>query len=112
MKTNTTTEYLYKGDYYSYTAVTSADGTVTSKTYETVHVIVNMALSINLLGELVIKSPIKMQVAGIIKEIIDRNDDLIYADGVWEIIQTAPILGPLGVKGGYQYRAILIAGEV
>jgi hypothetical protein len=112
MKANTTKEYLYSGDYYGYTLVTSADGTVTERVYNTFFTTVEMALSVNLLGELIIDSPSKMQLNGYVGNIIDRNGEEIYTDGLWQIYQTAPILGPLGIKGGYKYRARLISGEI
>ena len=112
MKANTTKQYLYRGDYYGYTTVTSADGLVTSRVYNTVPVEVSMALSVNLLGDLVIESESKMQLNGYIRNITDVNDDEIYADGEWQIFQTAPILGPMGIKSGYRYRANIFAGNI
>lgn len=112
MKLNTTKQYLYLGDYYSYRLVTSADGTVTTKVYVTVPQQVTLALSVNLLGDLLIESPYKMQISGYLKMIIDRNGDEIYTDGVYEIFQTAPVLNGVGIKDGYQYRARIIAGQI
>ena len=112
MKANTTKQYLYRGDYYGYTTVTSADGLVTSRVYNTVPVEVSMALSVNLLGDLVIESESKMQLNGYIRNIVDVNDDEIYTSGEWRIFQTAPILGPMGIKAGYRYRASIFAGNI
>jgi len=112
MKSNTTKQYPYTGDHYSYRVVTSADGTVTTREYNTVPVSVNLALSVNLLGELVIESQSKMQINAYVKNIKDANGEEIYTGGEWQIIQTAPVLGPMGLKGGYRYRAILIAGAI
>ena len=112
MKANTTKEYPYIGDLYSYTTVTSADGTVTERRYNGVPTQVAMILSVNLLGELVIESQSKMQINSYMKNIVDRNGDEIYTGGEWQIIQTAPVLGPMGLKAGYKYRATLIAGEI
>ena len=112
MKPNTTKEYLYSGDYYSYTIITSADGLVTERRYTGTPTQVAMALSINLLGELIIESQSKMQINSYVKNIIDRNGDQVYIDGEWQIIQTAPVLGPMGLKAGYKYRARLIAGNI
>ena len=112
MKLNTTKQYLYTGDYYSYALVTSADGTVTTRQYVTAPLQVTMSLSVNLLGDLVIESPYKMQLNSYIKNIVDRNGDEIYEAGVWEIIQTAPILNGIGLKEGYQYRAIIVEGNI
>lgn len=112
MKPNTTKSYPYTGDLYGYVLVTSADGTVTERQYNVVPSTVQLSLSVNLLGDLVIESPSKMQVNSYLENILDANDEQIYTNGVWQIFQTAPILGPLGIKGGYKYRARLIDGEI
>jgi len=111
MKSNTTKEYPYAGDYYGYTLVTSADGTVTNKVYSFSGKVL-LSLSVNLLGELLIESQSKMQLNSYLKAVLDRNGEEIYTGGIWEIIQTAPILGPNGIKGGYQYRARMIEGQI
>lgn len=112
MKANTTKQYPYTGDLYGYTVVTSADGTVTERVYDEVPSTVKMRLSINLLGELIIESESKMQINANLSNIVDVNGDEIYLDGQWQILQTAPVLGPMGLKAGYKYRARLIAGEI
>jgi hypothetical protein len=112
MKANTTKQYPYLGDYYAYTVVTSADGLVSNNVYTTVPTPVTMQLSVNLLGDLVVESPTKMQLNGYIKNIVDQNNEEIYTDGEWRIFQTAPVLGPMGLKAGYRYRATIIAGNV
>jgi hypothetical protein len=112
MKANTTKQYPYLGDYYSYTVVTSADGLVSNNVYTTIPTEVPMQLSVNLLGDLVVESPTKMQLNGYIKNIVDQNNEEIYTDGEWRIFQTAPVLGPMGLKAGYRYRATIIAGNV
>lgn len=112
MKPNLTKTYPYTGDYYGYTLVTSADGTVTERQYATFPEEVKLSLSVNLLGELVIDSESKMQLNGRLTNIVDRNGEQIYDDGEWEIIQTMPVLSGIGTKEGYRYRADLIAGEV
>lgn len=112
MKANTTKQYLYTGDLYGYTVVTSADGLVTENVYVTVPTQVSMALSVNLLGDLVIESESKMQLNSYLKNIVDANGDEIYVGGEWKVFQTAPLLGPMGLKNGYRYRANIIAGNV
>jgi hypothetical protein len=112
MKANTTKQYPYLGDYYGYTVVTSADGTVSNNVYTTVPTPVTMILSVNLLGELVIESKTKMQLNSYLKNIVDANNEEIYTGGQWKITRTAPYLGPMGLKDGYQYRAILIDGQI
>ena len=112
MKSNTTVQYPYTGDLYGYILVTSADGTVTQKDYDTVPTQVAMSLDVNLLGQLIIKSQAKMQLDAYLELVKDANGEEIYVGGKWQIIQTAPILGPNGIKGGYQYRANLIDGQI
>jgi hypothetical protein len=112
MKYNTTKQYLYTGSYFGYVLTTSADGTVTQRDYNVVGTPVALSLTVNLLGELVIESQAKMQLNSYIKSIKDINDEEIYVDGVWQVTQTAPILGPGGIKGGYKYRAKLIEGQI
>jgi hypothetical protein len=112
MKANTTKQYLYTGDLYDYTQVTSADGLVTEDVYVEVPTQVKMILSVNLLGELVIQSQSKMQLNAYLQNVIDANGDEIYTGGQWKITRTAPYLGPMGLKDGYQYRAILINGQI
>ena len=112
MKPNLTKTFPYTGDYYSYTLITSADGTVTERRYATFPTEVKLSLSVNLLGDLVIDSETKFQINSYLKNIVDRNGEQIYTDGVWEIYQTAPLLSGLGTKEGYRYRARLIDGLI
>lgn len=112
MKPIVAKQYPYTGDYYSYTLITSEDGTVTEKRYVTIPIQVKMSLSTNLLGELLIDSESKMQLAGLLKNIVDKNGEEIYDAGEWEIIQTMPLLSAIGTKEGYQYRADLIGGQI
>jgi hypothetical protein len=112
MKANTTKQYPYTGDLYGYTQVTSADGSVTENVYDEVPTQVNMALSVNLLGDLVIESESKMQLNANLFNVLDANGEEIYVGGQWQIFQTAPLLGPMGLKNGYRYRARIIAGNI
>lgn len=112
MKPIVAKQYPYTGDYYSYTLITSADGTVTERRYATIPTEVRLSLSVNLLGELVIDSETKMQIDGQLKNILDRNDQEIYEAGEWQITQTMPLLSGLGTKEGYRYRARIIAGNI
>lgn len=113
MKSNTTKEYPYTLDYYSYILLPLVEGsTVQLKDYADVPQGVVGALSVNLLGELVIESPTKMQFEGRLNNVLDRNGEEIYDGGGWLITHTAPILGPLGIKAGYRYRARLISGAI
>lgn len=110
MKSNLTREYHYTGDYWGYTQIQNQDGSITRNYFFNRKV--KMLLSVNLLGELVIISQEKMQLNGKIKNIVDKIGQEIYTDGEWTITQTAPLLGPLGTKDGYQYRAELTAGNI
>lgn len=112
MKPIVAKQYPYSADYYGYRLVTSADGTVTEKQYDTIPITVKLALSVNLLGDLVIDSESKFQINSYLRNIVDRNGEEIYVDGVWEIYQTAPLLSTLGTKEGYRYRARLIDGLI
>jgi hypothetical protein len=112
MKPIVAKQYPYTGDYYSYTLITSADGTVTERRYATIPTEVKLSLSVNLIGELIIDSLTKMQLNGILKNVVDRNDEEVYESGEWEIVQTAPNLSGLGTKEGYRYRARIIAGNI
>jgi hypothetical protein len=112
MKPQAIKQYLYSGDYYSYRLITSADGTVTTKQYVTAPEEVSMLIQTNIFGELKIDSLYKMQRESILKNIKDKNNEEIYENGVWEIIQSAPILSPMGTKEGYQYIAILKSGDI
>jgi hypothetical protein len=111
MKAVASTIYYYSGDYYSYTVVTTTNG-ISANVYSTIPSKVKMSLDVNLLGELVITSDSKMQLNGYVQNIRDRAGDEIYINGKWQITQTAPVLGPLGTKSGYKYRAKLISGDI
>jgi len=112
MKANTTKEYLFTGDYYKYTLVSSTDGTVTNRVYTTVPETITLRVSVNLLGDLVIESQTKMQINSYLKNIKDRNGEDIYTGGTWQIFQTAPLINGIGVKDGFKYRARIIEGEI
>lgn len=115
MKGNVTKEYYYLGDYYGFTREQTGVDEDNLPIYEYTYFYsrkVKMNLSINLLGELIVISPEKMQLNGKIKNILDAAGEEIYEGGEWTIYQTAPLLGPLGLKEGYQYKARLTAGDI
>ena len=113
MKSNTTKEYNFTGDSYAYTLGDLIEGsTERIKTYDAVPTNIQMSMTVNLLGELIIDSLTKVQINSYLDNVLDRNGEEVYTDGLWEIIQTAPILGPMGIKAGYRYRAKLIGGNV
>ena len=113
MKTNLTKQYPFTGDYYSYSVITNpTDPDQTSRVYTTIPTQVKMALSINLLGELVIDSPTKMQLDGILKNVLDKNSEEIYESGEWQIGRVAPNLNPIGTKEDCRYYAKIIGGII
>lgn len=112
MKPNLTKQYPYTAEYFGYTIITSADGETTERRYNSVPEVVKLSLSVNLLGDLVIDSESKFQINSYLRNIVDKNQEEIYEDGVWEIYQTAPILSGLGTKEGYRYRARIIGGNI
>ena len=118
MKLNTTKNYFYLADYYSYTLLTSADGTVTTRQYVTVPSQVSTDITVNLnnntgvIGDLTITSEFKLQLNSYLKRILDKNGEEIYEDGVWKITSTMPLLNSFGLKEGYRYTAQLIEGNI
>ena len=118
MKINTTKNYFYTGDYYSYSLVTSADGTVTTKQYVTTPLQISMDISVNLnnntgvIGDLIIISKYKMQLSSYLKNVLDKNNEEIYEAGTWEITSTMPVLNAFGIKEGYRYNAKIIEGNI
>ena len=112
MKISTVKQYPFTAEYYGYTLVTSADGTVTTKQYDVVPTQVALSITTNIFGELKIDSVVKMQRESYLENILDKNGEEIYEDGVWEILQSAPILSSLGTKEGYQYLATIISADI
>lgn len=104
--------YPYTADYYAYTQITSADGTVVENRYNTVPQQVKMSISTSYIGDLIIITNSKLQIEGKISNVKDRNGNFIYLNGIWEISQTQPRTNPLGFVEGYKYKAKLISGAV
>lgn len=118
MKPVLTRQFHYTGDVYGYTIQTITgpnDEPTEIKDYQTTPTEVKMALSINLLGELVIDTLTKIQLNAYIMNVKDRNGKLIYENGTkpakWEVVQTMPLLSTLGTVEGYRFRAKLIEGQ-
>jgi hypothetical protein len=105
-------KYNYSGDYYGYTKVTSADGSVTENVYDEVPQQFKMSLSTSFIGDIIILTDSKLQQAGYISNITDRNGAEIYTDGLWEIRSTQPLVNALGIVEGYKYKAKIISGNV
>ena len=105
-------KYNYSGDYYGYTVVTSADGTVSEKRYNEFFTKITFSLSTSFIGDIVILTDSKLQNTGRIQNITDRNGNLVYQDGVWEISQTQPVVNAMGIVEGYKYKAKIISGDI
>lgn len=109
---NTYKSYPFSADYYSYTLITSADGTVTERRYATIPVVIKANVSTSYSGELIIITKEKLQKSGYLKNVKDRNGNEIYVNGVWEITQTMPTTLAVGLVEAYKYRAKIISGDV
>jgi hypothetical protein len=105
-------KYNYSAEYYGYTKVTSADESVTENVYNEVPDSIILALSTTFTGDIVILTNSKLQKAGYIANIQDRNGTEIYVDGTWEIKSTQPVVNALGIVDGYKYKAKIISGDV
>lgn len=125
MKFFTTRKFPFIGDYYSYKTVTTANGTVSTKVYSTVPQKIKFNMAVNIvmggevnvtnsdLGSTFIDSLTKMQIDGVIKNILDAKGNVLYeGGGEWKITQSAPYLGPNGIEDGYKYRLVQIAGNI
>jgi hypothetical protein len=104
--------FPYVADYYSYTIITSADGTVSEKRYSTIPVQIKMQASSSYIGDLIISTDAKLQKDGKISNLRDKNGAEIYQDGVWQISQTQPRTNSLGLVEGYRYKARIISGDI
>ncbi|CAB4191009.1 hypothetical protein UFOVP1212_4 [uncultured Caudovirales phage] len=111
MKSNATKEYYFTADWYGYKKKTGAEG-VEYTEYTQVPQEVAITLAVNITGDLVIDSETKMQINSYLKNLRDRAGDEIYTDGEWQIVQTQPLIDPMGYKDGYRYRAKIIAGDI
>jgi hypothetical protein len=107
-----TAKYQYTADYYGYTVVTSADGTVSENVYDEVPRQIILALSTSFIGDIIILTDNKLQNKGYISNIKDRNGSDVYVDGLWEIRSTQPIVNALGIIDGYKYKAKIISGDI
>lgn len=105
-------KYNYTAEYYGYTKVTSADGSVTENVYTEVPEQIILALSTTFTGDIVILTNSKLQKAGYVANIQDRNGTEIYIDGRWEIKSTQPVVNALGIVEGYKYKAKIISGDI
>ena len=100
----------YVGQVYGYTQTTVND--VITPVYAENPTAVRMQINTNLLGELVVYTNQKIQINSKIKSIVDRSNNQIYQNAVWQVTQTQPVLNSLGFTEGYKYRARLIEGNI
>jgi hypothetical protein len=124
MKFNTTSKYMFVADYYSYKTVSTAGGGVASKVYETVPKKITLSMTSNLelggattvtgtdLGSVFASSDTRMQLEGVIRNILDSKGTPMYEGGEWRITMSAPKIGPNGVLNGYKYRLLQVAGNI
>lgn len=125
MRFNTVRKFPFAGDYYGYKNVTSADGTVTTKVFDKVPQQIRLSMSVDLalggaatvtgqdLGSVFIDCLTKLQIDGVIKNILDTKGNVMYAGGgEWKVTMSAPYLGPNGIIDGYKYRLAQVAGNV
>jgi len=125
MKFNTVRKFPYAADYYSYKNVSTANGTVITKVYGTVPTKIFISMSVDLalggaatvtgsdLGSVFIDCLTKLQIGGILKNITDAKNNIMYeGGGSWIVTMSAPYLGPNGIQEGYKYRLAQIEGNV
>jgi hypothetical protein len=108
---NAIKNYYYSAEYYSYEEVTSADGSVTERVYTEVPEKFKLALTTSFIGDLIILSDKKLQIDGYIGNLLDKNGEEVFVDGVWKITQTQPILNALGFSEGFKYKAKILSGN-
>lgn len=104
--------FNYKVDLYKYILVTSADGSVTQKQYDTFPTEYDVQISTSFIGDLVILANEKFQKDSLIENLRDRNGNQIYTNGEWQITSTQPVTNAMGIVEGYKYKAKLISGDV
>lgn len=110
-KLNTVKNYHLTAQFWSYTNITSADGTVTNRQYN-FNRNIGVKAGTNLIGELLIYTSEKLQLGGQIKNLLDRNGEEVYVGGIWQITQNSPVINGLGNKEAYKYKAVLTAGSI
>ena len=124
MKFNTVRKFPFEADYYGYKTVTSANGTVTNKVFNTVPQPIRISMSVDLalggattvtgtdLGSVFIDCLTKLQIDGLIKNIKDAQGNIMYeGGGEWKVTMSAPYLGPNGIQDGYKYRLAQTSGN-
>ena len=104
-------KYPYFADYFTYTTVTSADGVITEKRYSGTPLTFSLAISTSFIGDLVIITKTKLQIATRISNLVDKNGVEIYPGAVWQVSTTMPRTSPIGLVDGYKYKAKIISGN-
>jgi hypothetical protein len=109
---NTVKNRNYTVDYKGYTIITSADGTVTTKRYDTIPTSIKVQISTSFTGDLIILADEKLQLEGYLENLVDRNGNIVYEDALWRISSTQPVVNAVGLVEGYKYKAKIISGNV
>lgn len=104
-------KYPYSADYFTYTTVTSADGSISERRYSASPLTFQLAISTSYVGDLIIISKTKLQNATRVSNLVDKNGVEIYPDAVWQISSTMPRTSPIGLVEGYKYKAKIISGD-
>lgn len=103
--------YYYTANYYSYEEITSADGSVTEKVYTEVPESFKLSVTTSFIGDLIILTDSKLQINGYITDLLDKNGEEVFIEGLWEVVQTQPVLNALGFAEGFKYKAKIISGN-
>lgn len=109
---NTVKNRNYTVDYKGYEIITSADGTVTTKRYDTIPTSVKVQISTSFTGDLIILADDKLQLEGYLENLVDRNGNIVYEGALWRISSTQPVVNAVGLVEGYKYKAKIISGNI
>ena len=108
---NSIKNYYYTANYYSYREVTLGDESTVQKVYAKIPESFKLALTTSFIGDLVILTSKKLQIEGYITDVVDKNGEEVFVDGLWRITQTQPVLNALGFGEGYKYKAKILTGN-
>lgn len=105
--------YYYTADYYSYVVLPPAEGSnVDIRDYSDIPESFKLSLTTSFIGDLVIMTSKKMQIEGYISNLLDKNGEQVFQDGLWRITQTQPVLNALGFAEGFKYKAKILSGNI
>jgi len=110
MLLHTVKNYQYVIDYYSYTRTTNVDN-VTTIDYAINPTAIRAGINTTMTGDIIVLTKEKLQIEGLLKNIIDRNSNQVFQNGVWAITQTQPLVNTFGYVEGYRYRAKIVSGN-